>query len=312
MFSYFQYTIDKPVHSGPNLMHPQELSIPGNGEITPMDHNHLNASQKELKSRETPIVWLVLESEDHDPGRFWLKFVAGFRKIKPGVGKDILSGLIDHHSHPLPASLDKLTQEWDELKAQLVFENIQFLNALPWWKAVENWLKNASNNIYWIGIQTSTQAGESAHKAPNLPEETQAAITNQDVTWLTENGEWLEVLRIYLYQKEFEEAGDILEQKAESWLQQGFDPLELLFWLREIPSVLLNARPILCWLAAKACQIINLRFLVNYYSNAVEHSLVSLSRFSRNEEQWKQIEMNDHGLTVGELLSKINQLKALN
>jgi hypothetical protein len=49
--------------------------------------------------------------------------------------------------------------------------------------------------------------------------------------------------------------------------------------------------------------------LVNYYSNAAEHSLSSLSRFSRNQDEWFSIEINEGGMTVGELLEKINQLK---
>ncbi len=308
MFSKFQFTINKPVQSDRNVLHPQKSGLE-NGEITPLDQNQLNALQSELKFRETPIVWLVLDIEDHDPGRFWLKFVAGLRKIKPGIGKDILSGLIDHHSHPLPTTLDKLTQELDDLKIQLVFENIQFLSALPWWDAVENWLKNANNSLHWIGVQTNTADGESALESLNLPEGTIAAINNWDVVWLTENGEWLEVLRIYLYQKEFEEAGDILEQKAENWLQQGFDPLELLFWLREMPSVLLNARPILCWLAAKASKQLDLPFLVNYYINVAENSLASFSRFSRDPKQWLTIELNEAGVTIGDLNNKLGQLK---
>ena len=130
--------------------------------------------------------------------------------------------------------------------------------------------------------------------------------------WLNATGEWLEGLRWYLEQKEFEEAGDILEKYAEQWLNEGFDPLELLFWLREIPSVLLTARPVLCWLAAKSCQMLGLKFLVGYYCNAAENSLASFSRFTRDEEQWKGIEINDHGLTVGYLLIKINLLKGGN
>jgi hypothetical protein len=88
--------------------------------------------------------------------------------------------------------------------------------------------------------------------------------------------------------------------------------LELLFWLREIPSVLLTARPVLCWLAAKSCQMLGLKFLVGYYCNSAENSLASFSRFTRDEEQWKGIEINEYGLTVGELLNKINQLKGVN
>ena len=309
MFSKFQYNINKPVHSDRNALHLEELPVPEIGEITQMDQNQMNALQRELISIETPIVWLVLDIGDHDSGRFWLKFVAGLRKIKPEIGKDILSGLIDHHSHPLPTTLDKLTQELSDLRIQLVFENIQFLSALPWWDAVENWLKNASNSIHWIGIQTSSAAGESALESLNLPEGTLAALPTGDVARLIENDEWLEVLRIYIFQKEFEEAGDILEQKAENWLQQGFDPLELLFWLREIPSVLLNARPILCWLAAKACKQLGLPFLVNYYINVAENSLASFSRFSRDPEQWSMIELNESGVTIGDLNNKLGQLK---
>jgi len=59
---------------------------------------------------------------------------------------------------------------------------------------------------------------------------------------LIDEQEWLEYLCILLSKKEFELAGEILEEQGETWLENGFDPLEFLFWLREIPSVLLNAR----------------------------------------------------------------------
>ena len=139
--------------------------------------------------------------------------------------------------------------------------------------------------------------------------EEQATLQSELVSWLFSNNEWLEGIRILIQSKEFENAGDILEKYGEGWLEQGFEPLEMLFWLRELPSVLLESRPVLCWLAAKACKEMNLKFLMSYYINHAENSLTSLARFSRNQDEWLQIEINEDGLKIGSVMEKLNLLK---
>ena len=233
-------------------------------------------------------------------GRFWLKLIASLRIIHPGVGREVLDRLVDNHSFPTAGSLNILAKDLNDKQLKLVVDQLEFVSSQPWWQQTQSWLKDAG-----LSLEEELKSWSENVQVKEVTPSDSGNINK----WLNTTGEWLEGLRWYLEQKEFEEAEDILEEYAEEWLNEGFDPLELLFWLREIPSVLLTARPVLCWLAAKSCHMLGLKFLVGYYCNAAENSLASFSRLTRDEEQWKGIEINDHGLTVGELLIKINQLK---
>ncbi len=84
--------------------------------------------------------------------------------------------------------------------------------------------------------------------------------------WLIKQGEWMEAYRWLLFIKDFEAAGELLESRGLQWLTNGGDALTLLFWLRELPSVLLNARPIPAYLAAKAAFQLGLKLRHNFIS----------------------------------------------
>jgi hypothetical protein len=299
LISNFQNSITIPPFSENYDIQPEQLDHLIFGKISQLEKSQINSLIWNLQSDVVPCVWIQLEMDDRDPGRFWLKLIAGLRKVIPGMGKEILNTLIDHHSQPLLAALDKLTLEFENQQAVLVLMNINFISNQAWWQQIEKWLGHQEEKLNWIGLMQEEFSQQNATKS-NL---------QNSIDQLADKNEWLEVLRLLISQKEFEQAGEILEERGETWLEYGFDSLELLFWLREIPGVLLNARPVLCWLGAKACHSLELPFLVNYYSNAAEHSLSSLTRFSRNPDEWFKIEINERGLTIGDLLDKINLLK---
>lgn len=299
MLSNFQKSITIPPYSENFDSQPEKFDHSIVGKINRLEKSQINSIIRHLQSDDVPCVWIQLEKDDQDPGRFWIKLIAGLRKVLPDIGKEILNMLIDHHSQPIPDALEKLTLEFEYQKVVLVCMNIDFISDLLWWHQIEKWLSHQDEKISWIGLMQEDFSQQ----------ETKESKQSLSYGQLSDKNEWLEVLRILLSQKEFEQAGEVLEERGETWLENGFDPLEFLFWLREIPSVLLNARPVLCWLGAKACHSLELPFLVNYYSNAVEHSLSSLTRFSRNPDEWLKIEINERGVTVGKLLDKINLLK---
>lgn len=276
------------------------------GKIIPIDQTEKSALLAEIHTDGSNCAWITLDADDRDPGRFWLKFVAGLRKFLPDVGKELIGSLLDHHSQPFNPVLVMLSQELDQKELLVVLENVNFLSRQTWWKFIQEWL-NQSLSMQWIGLQTVTQ--DNTISLENRLDGVNADQFASQSTRLIDDQEWLDYLHILLSQKEFELAGELLEENGEIWLENGFDPLEFLFWLREIPSVLLNARPILCWLGAKACHSLDLSLLVSYYCNAAEHSLSSLSRFSKTPDEWLNIEINENRITVGVLLDKIKQLK---
>ena len=128
--------------------------------------------------------------------------------------------------------------------------------------------------------------------------------------WLQDQGEWLDAIRIRLSFKDFENAGDLLEKHGQNWLDTGADPLEVLFWLKEIPGVLMTSRPGLCLLAAQAAQKIQLNLHTSYYLNALENHLFSLRRYSKSEAQWHTMELDEKGTTIQSMLEKIQQMRS--
>lgn len=373
MFSKFQLNLKVPEASGTatenisGFAFYREL-VGDRHKITPIERQAL---LKQLSIRNQPVVWVCLEDEDHDPGRFWLKFVSSVRKFVPNSGEELLAGLVDHHAQPLFSSVKKVINLLQQNDMVLVLENYNYIQAVSWWQSTLEWVAKQNLPFQWIGFdhqlleinpeQNITSEASSLlltwdvlwfdwlrsksvstikeftekldkqglisfksekysipiHGWSNLfdsktktkESSEQAAFLSELVSWLFSNNEWLEGIRILIQLKEFEKAGDILEINGESWLEQGFEPLEMLFWLRELPSVLLESRPVLCWLAAKACKELNLKFLMSYYINHAENSLTSLTRFSRNQDEWLQIEINEDGLKIGTLLEKLNLLK---
>ncbi|MBE0686040.1 MAG: hypothetical protein IH585_08570 [Anaerolineaceae bacterium] len=307
MNSKFQKSIVLPVLTDKNFSTHSGLMDLALGKNVSFDQTEKSFLLAEIHTDGPNCVWINLDADDHDPGRFWLKFVAGLRKFLPGVGKEVIGSLLDHHSQPLNPVLLTLSQELGQQEMLVVIENVQFLSHQTWWKFVQEWL-NQSFATKWIGLQVDHQ-DTSISENKTFDEVNYGHQYGSLSKQLIDDQEWLEYLRLLLANKEFELAGELLEEKGETWMQNGFDPLEFLFWLREIPSVLLNARPILCWLGAKACHSLELPLLVNYYSNVAEHSLSSLSRFSKNQDEWFKMVINERGVTVGELLDKMNLLK---
>lgn len=132
----------------------------------------------------------------------------------------------------------------------------------------------------------------------------------RDMTdWLVEQGEWLEAFRWLLFIKAFEAAGELLETYALPWLTRGGDALTLLFWLRELPSVLLSARPLPAYLAAKATFQLGLKMQTQFYLTNVEHNLEAMARFSRSPQQLTQLEITDGGLTYQQMADLVLDLK---
>lgn len=373
MFSRFQFNLNIPALSLGRRVPEGEFNkivadLTGKQSTINDDDYHILVSS--VSSTSKKVVWIQLEADDHDPGRFWMKMIAGLRRIFPNIGKEILASLIDHHSQPSPAGLQALESEIGE-EVILILDEIQWITKQSWWKVTKIWLEQNYEKIKWMGLQCSkpknpsflnptahsdevlnllgfwdvywiewlqlTQpqidwqieiqrlgpiiTGIDADKIFFIPPRYFSRINLHDnkkwrflslqhlSDWLITRDEWLESLRINLAIKEFETAGELLEKNAETWMDQKHDSLELLFWFREIPGVLLTSQPVLCMVAATACKKLALTFLVNYYCNAAEHSLASLSRFSRDEAHWKLIEINEQGLTVGQLLEKIENLK---
>lgn len=299
MKSSFQSSITIPTPTGEFQHSTDPYENPVFGKYLHFNQEQLNALIHWIHVENNDCVWITLDKDDQEPGRFWIKWIAATRKIVPGVGKDILNSLIDHHSKPLPESLKKFSQELGKHKLVVVMMNIQFLLGSAWWQSMKEWLDQQRETLHWMGVEMQEGGNDSG-------------MNSSDILALnacSEQNEWLLELEWLVAQKEYERAGDILENLAESWLDDGLDALELLFWLREIPGVLLTSRPVLCWLAGNCSYQLQLPLLVNYYSNAAEHSLRSLSRFSRNSEQWLHIEINENGETVGALLEKLERIK---
>lgn len=120
--------------------------------------------------------------------------------------------------------------------------------------------------------------------------------------WLRAEDQWLEGIRIDLRMKHFEEAASELESHGGDWADDGRDALEQLFWLRELPSVLLTARPVLCLQAARAARALKLTLQVSYYCNLADLQIHSMRRLARSESDWLAITVNDSGTTISDLI----------
>jgi len=89
LFSKFQYNLKVPEESGTETENTsafatyQEL-VGDRHKLTPVEKQDL---LKQLSIRNKPVVWVCLEEEDHDPGRFWLKLVSSVRKFVPNSGE---------------------------------------------------------------------------------------------------------------------------------------------------------------------------------------------------------------------------------
>ncbi len=127
--------------------------------------------------------------------------------------------------------------------------------------------------------------------------------------WLVARGEWLEAFRWLLFIKDFEAAGELLETDGVAWLNTGGDALTLLFWLRELPSVLLSARPVPAYLAAKAALQLGLKTQARFYLTYVENNLEAIARFNRGGQPLSDVPITEAGLTVQHMLDLVQSLK---
>src|SRR5690606_8389078 len=137
MFSRFQYNLKVPEKSGIEMdgssafASYQELVGDGH-KITPKEKQDF---LKQLSNRKEPVVWVCLEEEDHDPGRFWLKLVSSVRKFTPGAGEELLAGLVDHHAQPPFSSVKKIIDVMQQNDMLLVFENFNYVQSASWWQS---------------------------------------------------------------------------------------------------------------------------------------------------------------------------------
>ena len=373
MFSKFQYNLQIPQIN--DLVQSKQTMIGSiqkeRGTVLEINPDQRKAFIEDLLGQETTLMWVCLEKEDHDPGRFWLKLIASLRKYVPNAGIDLLAGLQDNHSQPLFTHVKHVFDIIHQNKYKMVLENISAIKNTSWWQSTLESMRNQNLSLDWIGfdyqfIQSEITKTISADTISRLTiwdvfwngwlDSFDLSITHEEIRvlnllglitsstsdysipiqgwsdhvqgehgasddqkrqilltqlakWLLSKEEWLEGIRVLIAVKEFEQAGDLLENYGEIWLSEGFNRLELLFWLRELPSVLLEARPQLCWLAATACKDLQLKLLMNYYIHHAENTLTSFLRFSRNQEQWKQIEINESGMKVGSMMEKLKKLK---
>ena len=325
-----------------------------------------------------PVIRFQMEKSDQDPGRFWIGLLFAFRVIFPGMERNVIDNIIDHHHQPIPKTIAKLANELQQKEWGLKLENSYHVSATSWWPGFLEWLLPLKENhtIEILDGSTDMQEMEAVELIQNLSLDLQIALTVSEVwwkdwflkeyprenwsetwvklrvatnainfspkitlpsdrffnnlrnlikeddiprlkqqnsqlaDWLQDRGEWLEAIRLRLNIKDFENAGDLLEKHGQNWLDEGADPLEVLFWLKEIPGVLMTSRPMLCLLAAQTAQRINLNLQTSYYLNALENNLFSMRRFSKSEAQWHSMELDENGTTVQEMLDKIQQLRS--
>jgi hypothetical protein len=127
--------------------------------------------------------------------------------------------------------------------------------------------------------------------------------------WLLGQGQWLESFRCLLFVKDFEQAGELFSEYAPGWLVCEANALEVLFWLKEMPGVLLTSHTGLCLLAAQAASQLGWNLQTSYYLNAAENELFALQRLSRNEKLWRAMALDENGSTVQHRLDQIQSIR---
>ena len=343
------------------------------------------------------LVWLRLEQDDADPGRFWTLLVMGMRKYHPEIGLTVLNTILDHHELPAAPALEKFSRELSEFPFIFILEGIEHISSQDWWPGFISWLQTLSADnrflmLNYSGISVLPQYAFSLprhqpneadrypgevlewvyHLSPQLKatlsaldiwwqdwlqlnfegqpstselKDLQAAgfiqpaqpgvwlpsgalihrilsesqgqpnesmINRQEAlaAWLAKQGELLEWIRFSLKAADFEGAAEIFERHAYSLVKNPQEALDVLFWLKEMPGILLTSRPILCWLAADCAAQHGLALQVKTFLDAAENNLMSLTRFSRSQDQWRSMVISENGVTVADLLERIEGLKS--
>ncbi|PKO13945.1 MAG: hypothetical protein CVU39_16320 [Chloroflexi bacterium HGW-Chloroflexi-10] len=267
---------------------------------------------------------LIMDNVQHTSTQPWwnqfVEWIVGLPCLRASLFVNHQNNILNEESQPAPVESCIFSAQTHQLQFELnAFLAVNSVWWLEWLehrfciqidKVNQDWFKNGSliagDDLLLIpresllaNLKTSTQEVDYLAVAEML---------NQQCDWLAEEGEWLESIRLHLLLKNFEKAGDLFEQFGEGWLKQGLPLLELLFWLRELPSVLLSARPILGWLAAYCCHLLGLTTLQTYYKNAAENQLIALSHFCRNDTQWRTLTINEQGWSVQTVLDRLNIL----
>jgi hypothetical protein len=112
-----------------------------------------------------------------------------------------------------------------------------------------------------------------------------------------------------LFIRDFETACELLESQALPWLNNNGDALTLLFWLRELPSVLLSSRPLPAYLAAESAFRLGLKTQSRFYLTNVENNLEAMTRFSRSNPQQTDFQVTDGGLTFQKMVRMVQVMK---
>ena len=366
------------------------------GEICTQEDGFLSSIAAEWATAQTnPVIWLSLEKNDVDPGRFWTLLVMAMQPFRPDIGNSVLNTMIDHHANPPVVALNRFANELADFDFVLVLDGVQHVAAELWWQSFITWLQglksqhqclflnygqqyfSGQNHIelplvaqrreassaliqewsghldpdvrltltavdrWWLPWLNERFAGtfnsqvfdalqNSGLLSPqsddvilpslflqnnlrsNLIAEDFGPITSEIremAAWLDNADEGLESIRFHLLVKDYELAADLFERKAVSWLNQGVDPLTILFWLKEMPGILLTSRTVLSWLVAVCSKQLGFSIQVKTYLDLAENNLMSLNRFTRSEEQWRTIPITEDGLTVGEMLQRIENLR---
>ncbi|MAT44392.1 MAG: hypothetical protein CL609_18825 [Anaerolineaceae bacterium] len=156
-----------------------------------------------------------------------------------------------------------------------------------------------------------TLAARTWLREPSITIDYEAMVKNiRDMaSWLVSQGEWLDAYRWFLFIRDFETACELLESQALPWLNNNGDALTLLFWLRELPSVLLSSRPLPAYLAAESTFRLGLNTQSRFYLTNVENNLEAMTRFSRSNPQQTDFQVTDGGLTFQQMVRMVHVMK---
>ena len=305
------------------LIHAFRAIFPGIGLSlldSVIDHHHqpvpktIGQLADELQQQE----WgLILENSYHVIATtWWTGFLEWLLLFKENHTIEIQDSSTDMQDVEAVELIQNLSPDLQiALTVNEVWWKDWFLKEFPQENWLETWakLRVATNAINFSPKITLPNDGIFNNLRNQLSEEDIPLLKRQQsqlAVWLQDQREWLEAIRMRLSFKDFENAGDLLEKHGQNWLDEGADPLEVLFWLKEIPGVLMTSRPGLCLLAAQAALRINLNLHTSYYLNALENDLLSLRRFSKNEALWHTMELDENGTTIHDMLDKIRLLRS--
>ena len=95
-------------------------------------------------AQSDPVIWLRLEKDDADPGRFWTLLVMGLRQFQPDIGLTLLNTILDHHELPAAVSQEKFSRELSKFDFTFILEGIEHICSQDWWPGFVSWLQTLS------------------------------------------------------------------------------------------------------------------------------------------------------------------------